>query len=116
MSINENLTSRVRSALSKVSFVEEKRMFSGITFMVDGKMCISVGDDRLMCRIDPDRLDEALRRKACRTVVMKGREYKGFVYVNQKGIDSKEDFDYWIDIALDYNKVAKATGKKRKKV
>ncbi len=33
--------------------VEEKKMFRGMTFMVDGKMCVSVGDDEIMCRIDP---------------------------------------------------------------
>jgi hypothetical protein len=45
---------------------------------------------------------------------MKGREYKGYVYISEEGIKSKEDFDYWISLALDFNKRAKAT-KKRKK-
>ena len=112
MAYNEKLTDRVRDVLSDIPAVEEKRMFSGITFMVDGKMCISVGDDRIMCRIDPDKHDEALKRRACKTVVMKGREYKGYVYVKEEGIESKEDFDYWIGLALEYNKIAKATSRR----
>ena len=53
MAHNEKLTKRVREALEHLDNVEEKKMFRGITFMVDGKMCISTGDVRLMCRIDP---------------------------------------------------------------
>ncbi|QEC55492.1 TfoX/Sxy family protein [Flavisolibacter ginsenosidimutans] len=43
MAINENFTVRVREALSSQPKVEEKKMFCGILFMVNDKMCISVG-------------------------------------------------------------------------
>ncbi|MDD4971230.1 MAG: TfoX/Sxy family protein [Paludibacter sp.] len=114
MSINENLTSRVREALSKESSVEEKRMFSGITFMVNDKMCISVGDDRIMCRIDPEIHEEAIKRKASRTVIKKGREYKGYVYIQEEGLKTKEDFEYWITLALAFNKKVKAATNTKK--
>jgi hypothetical protein len=48
MTHNEALQSRVRAALARTRRVEEKKMFGGITFMVNGKMCISVGAHRLM--------------------------------------------------------------------
>ena len=104
MAYNEKLTEKVRTALSTIPGVEEKRMFSGITFMVNGKMCISVGDDRIMCRIDPAIHNDALKKTAVRPVIMKGREYKGYVYVGVEGINVKEDFDYWIKLALDFNR------------
>lgn len=77
MAYNEKLTNRIREALSHLPKVEEKKMFRGVTFMVDDKMCISVGDDEIMCRINPSLHEEALKRKGCRTVKMRGREYKG---------------------------------------
>jgi len=40
---------------------------------------------------------------------MKGREYRGFVYVNEEGIKTKSDLDYWIGLALDFNKLAKSS-------
>jgi len=104
MAYNEKLTEKVRTALSSIPEVEEKRMFSGITFMVNGKMCISVGDDRIMCRIDPAIQNDALKKTAVRPVIMKGREYKGYVYIGEEGINVKEDFDYWIKLALDFNR------------
>lgn len=109
MAYNEKLAKRVREALSHLSDVEEKRMFSGVTFMVNGKMCISVGNDRIMCRIDPAIHENVVERKGARTVQMKGRDYKGYVYVNEDGIKTKKDFDFWVGLSLEFNKKAKAS-------
>ena len=111
---NEKLTNRIRSALAHIPKVEEKKMFRGVAFMVDGKLCISAGDNEIMCRIDPALHETAIERTGCRTVEMKGRPYKGYVYVNEEGIKAKKDFDYWIGLALDFNKRAKASPKKKK--
>jgi len=114
MAYNEKLTARIREALAHLPDVEEKRMFRGVTFMVNGKMCISAGDDKIMCRIDPSLHDEVLKRKCCATVKMKGREYKGYVYVSEEGINTKKDLGYWVQLALEFNKLAKASKKKKK--
>ena len=109
MAYNEKLTNRLREALAGMPNVEEKRMFSGITFMVNGKMCISAGNDRIMCRINPLIHDDAVEKNWCRPVTMKGREYKGYVYVNEEGIKTKKELNYWVKLALDFNKLAKAS-------
>jgi hypothetical protein len=44
-----------------------------------------------------------------------GKPMKGFVLVSSEGMKSKKDFDYWINLALDYNKIAKASRPKGKK-
>lgn len=103
MAVNELLTKRVRAALSHLPDVEEKKMFRGITFMVNGKMCVSVRDDLLMCRFDPAVHDEILKAKECQTVEMKGRKYKGYVYVKEISLQKKGELDYWIQLALSYN-------------
>ena len=46
---------------------------------------------------------------------MGGRQYRGYVYVYEDAIKSKKDFDYWVKLALDFNKTAKASPKKKKK-
>jgi len=115
LAYNEELTMRVRGALAHLRKVEEKKMFRGITFMVNGKMCISAGDNRIMCRIDPSVYESVLTRNGCSPVIMRGREYKGFVYVGEEAIKNKREFDYWIGLALEFNKRAKVSKKKRKK-
>ena len=81
MAYNEKLTNRIRVALSHLPKVE-KRMFRGVTFMVNGKMCISAVDDRIMCRINPARHEELIKKEGCETVKMRVREFKGYVYVS----------------------------------
>ncbi len=111
MAYSEKIAAKIREALSHLPKVEEKKMFGGLAFMVDNKMCITVGVDRIMCRIDPDLHEEALKRKGCSKVIMGGREYKGYIYVNEKSIKTKNDFEYWIKLSLDFNKRAKSSKK-----
>lgn len=115
MAYNEKLTNRLRAALAQVNKVEEKRMFGGIAFMVDGKMCVTVGDDKIMCRIDPLLHEECIAKAGCTTVIMKDKEYKGYVYVNEEAIKTKKQIDFWVGLALDFNPKAKASTKKIKK-
>ncbi len=109
MTANETLKHRVRAALADKGSVQEKKMFGGITFMANGKMCISVGKNRLMCRIDPKLHDELMQKEGCRTVTMKGREYKGYVWIDDQAIRTEQEFCYWISLALEYNTKAKAS-------
>lgn len=104
MAANESLANRVRAVLAPNLSVEEKQMFGGIAFMVRGKMCVTVGTDRLMFRIDPTIHDTVAVRKSCRTVVMKGREYRGYVHVDEQVVRSERELNRWIGLALDYNR------------
>jgi len=116
MAYNEQLTNRIREALAHLPNVEEKRMFRGVTFMVNGKMCISAGNDEMMCRIDPAMYETALERNGSRAMIHRGRTMKGFLFVHEESIRSKKDFDYWINLALDFNKKARPAPKKKKKI
>ena len=112
MAYNQNLADRIREALAGLPKVEEKKMFGSVAFMVDDKMCVTVGKDRIMCRIDPILHDEAIKNKGVQSVKMRGREYKGYIHINENAIKTKKDFDYWIGLALEFNKIAKASKKK----
>lgn len=109
MAYNENLANKIRKSLAHLPRVEEKKMFGAIAFLVDDKMCLTAGADRMMCRIDPDLHEEALKRKGCQTVIMKGRTYKGYVYVDEDSLRTKADFTYWVTLALDFNKKARSS-------
>ena len=83
--------------------------------MVNEKMCVGIWKDELMCRINPEKRDEVLERIGCHEMEFTGRPMKGFVLVGSEGMKSKKDFDYWIKLALDYNKIAKASRPKSRK-
>ena len=42
-------------------------------------------------------------RTGCQPVVMKGRQYRGYVYVNTDAVKTKSALKYWVDLALNYN-------------
>ena len=114
MAYSEKLADRIRRALTSLPDVEEKKMFGGLAFMVNGKMCLTVGADRIMCRIDPDLHDSAIKKEGCQTVIMRDREYKGWVYVSKENIQTDGDFNYWMDLALDFNSQAISSKKVQK--
>jgi len=112
MSYSEKLADRIRARLAGLRHVEEKPMMGGLTFMYNGKMCVGVIKDELMCRIDPALHAQAIARKGCRTMDFTNRPMTGYVLVDESGMKSKADFEYWIELALDFNKRAKASKKK----
>jgi TfoX/Sxy family transcriptional regulator of competence genes len=113
MAYNEKLAARIREALEHHPKVEEKNMFSGLAFMVDEKMCINVSGDDLMCRFDPLLHDTVAEKNGFRSMIMKGKELKGYCYVSEEGFKSKKDFDYWINLCLSFNSKAKSSKKKK---
>jgi len=115
MAFNEKLANRIRETLVNTPKTTEKLMFGGICFMVNNKMCIGVAKEEMMCRIDPRKEEEALEKIGCRRMDFTGRPMKGYVFVSEDGMKSKKDFMYWINLSLDFNKLAKASKKSIKK-
>jgi len=113
MAYNEKLASRIRKALSEVKNMKEKEMMGGLTFMVNDKMCIGIIKDEMMCRIDPALQEAALEKTGCRIMDFTGRPMKGYVMVDDTGMKTKKEFDYWINLCLDFNTRAKSSKKKK---
>ncbi len=112
MAFNETLNNRIREALAEQENVEEKYMFGGVCYMVNSKMCVGIIKDDMMCRINPELLEDALDKPGSRLMDFSGKPMKGFVFVDINGLKKQSDFDYWIKLCLDYNPLAKASKKK----
>ena len=113
MAYSEKLANRIRESLQHLKKVEEKEMMGGLTFMVNGKMCVGIIKDELMCRIDRDFHETAIEKTGCRTMDFTKRPMMGYVMVDDSGMKTKKDFDYWINLSLDFNKKAKASKNKK---
>ncbi|MCG8697985.1 MAG: TfoX/Sxy family protein [Bacteroidales bacterium] len=115
MAYNEFLADRIRVTLKgKHVAYEEKEMMGGLTFMVDGKMCVGIVKEEMMARIGPDFEEEALAMKGCRVMDFTKRPLKGYVFISNEGTDMDEDLEFWVDKALEYNPKAKSSKKKKK--
>jgi TfoX/Sxy family transcriptional regulator of competence genes len=113
MSYNHNLADRIRARMAVLPNVEEKEMMGSIVFMFNGKMCVGVIKDEMMCRVDPEMHDSLVEKRGCRTMDFTSRPMKGYVLIDETGMRSEKDFEYWISLCIDFNSRAKSS-KKRK--
>jgi len=115
MAFNEKLADRVREIISAThTITEEKKMFGGLCFMVNEKMCVGVEKERLMVRLDPERYDEVMEREGCMPMDFTGKVMKGYVFVDAAALKSKRQLDFWLQLALEFNEKAKSSKKSKK--
>jgi len=112
MAYNEELADRLRERLVHLDNMEEKAMMGGLVFMYNGKMCLGIIKDELMCRIHPDIHNQAVEEMGCRTMDFTKRPMKGYILISEEGMQSTKKLDYWIQLAIDFNPFAKASKKK----
>jgi len=114
MPYNEYLAERVRNALKEnKSGFKEKKMFGGVCYMVNDKMCVGIINEDLMVRIDPELQDKFLQEKGCRLMDFTKRPMKGYLYIEPVGVDMDEDLDKWVKRCLDFNPKAISSKKKQ---
>jgi TfoX/Sxy family transcriptional regulator of competence genes len=97
MAYDEGLAQRIRELLIDDPGMDEKRMFGGIAFMINGNMSVGVVKDSLMVRVGPDAYTRALSEPGAREMDFTGKPLKGFVYVEASALDSDEQLEYWVD-------------------
>ena len=122
MAYDEFIADRIRNAFREknVDF-DEKKMFSGLCFMVDDKMCCGVHYDKkkesdlIMARIGEEAAVDAMKRDGCHPMDFTGRPMKGYVFIAPDGFDSDEDLEHWIRLCVNFNPLAKASKKRRKR-
>lgn len=115
MAFNEKLANQTREIISrKYKNVEEKKMFGGLCFMVNDKMCVGVESERLMVRLDPAIYDEVIGNEGCSPMNFTGKIMKGYVFVDIGVLKNLKTLEYWVNLALEFNSKAKPSKKKKK--
>ncbi len=102
MAYDETVAERLRQAFKSYSGVTERRMFGGLTFLLNGHMCCGVVQDELMVRVGPDAYQEALEQPGAREMDFTGRPLKGLVYVASEGFESEQSLRDWVDRGTRY--------------
>ena len=115
MAYDEKLADRIREALASLSGVEEKKMFQGVCFMVDDKLCVCVRDNSILCRIGEQQAAIELEKGNCNQMVSGERVMKGYVYVEDFTLQTTAQLNYWINLCLAFNPLAEASKKRKSK-
>jgi TfoX/Sxy family transcriptional regulator of competence genes len=86
MAYDESLAGRVRRIVGDKAGVEERKMFGGLAFLLEGRMFCGIVKDEFMVRVGPERHAEALAAPHARQMDFTGRPMKGMVYVGAAGL------------------------------
>lgn len=103
MAYDEDLANRIRELLATQKGVEEKTMFGGLAFLINGNMAVAAsGRGGLMVRVPPDQTAELLTRAHVEPMVMAGRETRGWLRVSVDGVKTKRQLQSWVSRGADY--------------
>jgi hypothetical protein len=97
MAFDEGLAERVREQLQELTAFDEKRMFGGLCFLVNGNMACGLVGDTLMARVDKQQWPDLLQQDHVREMDFTGRSLKGFLYVDPAGIAEDGDLAFWLE-------------------
>ena len=118
MAYDEELAQRVRRLLGPIENISERKMFGGLAFMLNGNMCCCVDRTHLVVRTGPEKYEEALNRPFARVFDFTGRPMRGFVYVEETGLEEEAALGGWVNLAFTFAaslppKQAKVRGRRR---
>lgn len=98
MAYDEGLADRIRELLATTAGVDEKRMFGGLSFLVNGNMAVCAANGGgLMVRIPAAETDELLAHTHVEPMLMGGREMRGWIRVAAAALSSKRQLRSWVD-------------------
>ena len=103
MAYDEDLANRIRELLGAEKGVEEKRMFGGLAFLINGNMSVAAsGRGGLMVRVPPEETEKLLARDHVEPMVMAGRETRGWLRVSAQGVRTKRQLEPWVRRGVEY--------------
>ena len=102
MAYDEAFAQRIRKALGKRKGLDEKKMFGGIAFLLNGNMCCGIHKDELIIRIEPAETAAVLAQQHTRRFDLTGRPMDGWILVAPKGIATDAQLGKWVAVAVQY--------------
>lgn len=92
------LAERMRAALASMPCIQEKKMFGGYCWMMNGNMLCGVEVGRFMFRVGKEIEAEALSQPGASPMDITGRPMRGFVWVQERYARG-QSLHNWIDLA-----------------
>lgn len=100
-SFDQALANRVRALLEGTGGVAEKRMFGGLSFLLDGHMCTGVDRTDLIVRVHPAQHARYLARRGAREFDLGPRpSMAGWLLVSRVGTRTAASLKRWIDACV----------------
>jgi len=115
MAFDAELAERVRDVLGPRAGLTERRMFSGLAFLLDGNMVCAVMSKGLMLRVGPDAYPAAIIQDGVGPFEMRGRAMTGWVLVDPAAVGDTDALIDWLDQGVRFASSLRPGGTAKKK-
>jgi len=100
---DEKLAARIRDLVAGERGVTEQKMFGGLAFLVGGNMAVAAsGQGGILVRVDPEESDALASKTGAETMVMRGREMRGWLRVGSEQVGTKRTLEPWVKRGVSY--------------
>jgi TfoX/Sxy family transcriptional regulator of competence genes len=96
---DEELADRIRALVAGLSGLEEKKMFGGLAFLVNGNMAVAAsGQGGILVRVDPAESAALVEATGAEEMVMRGRAMAGWLRVEP----AEDELPGWVERGVGY--------------
>lgn len=106
------LADRIRQVLKAMKRLDEKRMFGGIAFFLNGNIVVGAWKESLIVRLGHEEAEIARKEPYVRDFDITGKPMSGWAMVEPAGLEGDDLLADWIQRAMRFVKtLPKKTGK-----
>jgi hypothetical protein len=96
MAYDERLAERIRHVFGERRDITERKMFGGLAFLLQGRMCCGIVGSDLMVRMTDDEFNTVMLGPHVRPMDFTGKPLRGFVYVSPRGFRTATALRTWL--------------------
>jgi hypothetical protein len=104
MAFDAALAARMRAILARRKDIEERKMFGGVGFLLNGNMLVGVWNDSMIVRLGHEEFDGVLGEPHVREFDITGKPMKGWIMVAPRGVKDDDQLKDWIGRATAFVK------------
>lgn len=102
MPYDPGLAERVAELIGLDPGIEEKKMFGGLVWMLNGNMALGVWQEALILRTAKDKNYPLLADPFVRPFDITGKPMRGLVMVDPEGFEDDRELERYVRLGLDF--------------
>ena len=104
MAYDVELAARIKILIGKNKNFEEKKMFGGVGFLINGNLACGVHKKEMILRVSPDHYAPLLKRANTRVFDLSGKPMNGWLLIEPAGMKTKAQLKAWISEGVTFAK------------
>jgi len=97
-----NLAKRIRDHLGILPGLEEKKMFGGVAFLIQGNMACGVHGEDMIVRVGADNYQAVLQQPFTKPFDLTGKPMAGWITVAPAGCELDGDLQAWVKKGVEF--------------